>query len=148
MNACHNITTLTHHDIPSLHALHGLCFESPWSMAVFTSTFQTPLGLIGFKIEMCDKIIGFIWARCIGETVDILTLCVHPDHQARGFAKTLLNHMYQHFQNHTFLLEVATTNKIAIHLYKTHQFSIIHTRRKYYKTPNGYLDAYVMEKSS
>lgn len=99
-----------------------------------------------FKIlvfEKESKIRGFLMYSVLYSTIDVLDIIVEEKFRNQKIASILLDYM---ITNSTpggrIYLEVAVNNEPAIHLYEKFGFKIIHTRKKYY----GTLDGYVMER--
>ncbi len=133
--------------------IHRMCFPDPWVANAFFDYFDKTewdgvFGIAATEKNITDKVIGFILGRTCFDTNDILTFAIYPDFQNQGLGKCLLRD-YLEMVPQTCLLEVATTNKAAIYLYKKFGFDIILTRRDYYNNadPNK-RDAYVMERKA
>lgn len=153
---------LTGCDALSMANIHGLCFPDAWTEELFFDCFTKPEwdGVFGFGIEQSPELIkpphpvstqstssllaGFILGRTTYETNDILTFAVNPAYQGIGIGRTLLT-TYLNAVSCACLLEVATSNTAAIHLYNAFGFEIIASRRDYYDSPDPAMrDAYVM----
>lgn len=95
-----------------------------------------------------DKFIGFLLARSIYESLEILKLGVFPEWQHRGIGTRLIEQSFaeglRRGCNRCFL-EVRKSNQKAIQFYYGHGFRIAGTRINYYTDPAE--DAWVMEKS-
>ncbi len=89
-----------------------------------------------------DKVIGFLIATCLYETVDILSIVVDQEERQKKVASNLIDYLISEFDDNveTITLEVAVNNVPAINLYKKFGFEIVNIRKKYY---NG-IDAYLM----
>ena len=70
-------------------------------------------------------------------------IIVSKMYRALGLGKKLMSYFIDNYLNFgdRVLLEVATKNNIAINLYQSYDFKIIHKRNNYYQDD----DAYVME---
>lgn len=91
--------------------------------------------------EVDDKVVGFIIATCLYETVDILSIVVDPAYRRKKIASILIDYLFSEVQDtvQVVTLEVAVNNESAINLYKKFGFEIINTRKKYYHDVDGYL---------
>lgn len=88
-----------------------------------------------------NKVVGFIIATCLYETVDILSIIVDPLYRRKKVATNLLDYLFSEIDDEveTITLEVSVNNVNAINLYKKFGFEIINTRKKYYNGIDGYL---------
>lgn len=84
---------------------------------------------------------GFIIANKIYENIEVLLVYVKDEFRKCGIATKLLLDL-ETFNVDNVLLEVSVLNIPALELYKKCGFTIINTRKKYYKG----IDAYVMKK--
>lgn len=95
-----------------------------------------------------DRLIGFLLARSIYESLEVLKLGVFPDWQRRGIGTRLIETAFaegiRRGCNRCFL-EVRKSNQKAIQFYYGHEFRIAGTRVDYYTDPVE--DAWVMEKA-
>lgn len=89
--------------------------------------------------------IGFIAAddRGAEHVAWVATLCVHPDHQGKGYAKAMLDEVEAKVRAPYLRLCVRPTNTPAINLYQHRGYTQIDSWHKYY---NDGSDAIVMEK--
>ena len=156
--------------------IHQHCFPDAWSIDVFCDYFDRPewSGVFGFAIMHRDEqldthpdipmgthlsvhddmqtdahetLVGFILGRTIYALNDILTFAVDPLYQGKGLGHALLA-AYIDALSCDCLLEVATGNTAAIHLYTRLGFETLMTRRNYYEHPDPAMrDAYVMRLS-
>jgi len=95
-----------------------------------------------------DRLIGFLLARSIYESLEVLKLGVFPEWQRRGIGTQLLETAFaegvRRGCNRCFL-EVRKSNQKAIQFYYELDFRIAGTRIDYYTDPVE--DAWVMEKA-
>lgn len=154
---------LVQDDAFSMAAIHSLCFPDGWTAELFSDCFTKPEwgGVFGFGIDYVAQqsdsplekaapypLAGFILGRTTLETNDILTFAVQPAYQNNGIGRTLLT-AYLNVVPQKCLLEVATGNTAAIHMYNTFGFHIIASRHNYYDNPDPLMrNAYVMSKES
>ena len=139
--------------------IHRLCFPDAWTIELFYDCFTKPewSGVFGFGIDYPLKLsdssfekskhanlVGFILGRTTYETNDILTFAVNPAYQKNGIGRILLA-AYLEVAPPKCMLEVATGNAAAVHLYNTFGFKIIASRHDYYDNPDPAMrNAYVM----
>ena len=160
---------LTQSDASCMAGIHKLCFPNAWTAETFSNYFDKPEwdGVFGFAVEQelpehnsrthnssahnsttqspsAPPLAGFVLGRTVYNTNDILTFAVAPLYQGKGLGRLLLT-TYLDAISCGCLLEVATGNTAAIHLYSTFGFEIIASRREYYDSPDPAMrDAYVM----
>jgi ribosomal-protein-alanine N-acetyltransferase len=95
-----------------------------------------------------NELIGFLLARSMYESLELLKLGVFPHWQRRGIGTRLIETAFSEGSrrgcNRCFL-EVRKSNQKAIQFYYAHDFRIAGTRMNYYTDPVE--DAWVMEKT-
>lgn len=134
-----------HKDAPyeALAFIHGVNLYDAWD----ADTFDALLTIYGTKgiVLLEDGVAkGFILYRQAFDDAEILTFCVIPNDQNKGFGQKLIEEMFTHLQKPgKCFLEVSNTNEAAIHLYKKTNFKIVHTRKDYYGQGQ---DAFMMMK--
>ncbi|MBN2241273.1 MAG: GNAT family N-acetyltransferase [Acidobacteria bacterium] len=94
-----------------------------------------------------DELIGFLLARALYESLELLKLGVFPQWQRRGVGTQLIETAFSEGLRRgcsRCFLEVRKSNENAIQFYYGHGFRIAGTRIHYYTDPVE--DAWVMEK--
>ena len=122
----------------ALTELHKVCFSNPWSLENFQQILSLPT-----TFGLGDHT-GFILCSDLGDTLEILTLAVHPDYRRQGVASHLLKSLqdFAHQQGHQkIFLEVNVTNTPAINLYLKNGFKQIGRRKDYYHKQGKSFDA-------
>lgn len=139
-----------------LTEIHRSSFSEWWSSSSFQNMLMDPsyFGiLVGKEINSKKNIYGFILSRKIFDEVEIITLCVRPEHRRSGFGKLLMLENIRQVVSAAsndpdcavkIFLEVADTNVAAIGLYNLLGFQNISKREKYYKKDGEQIDAHVM----
>lgn len=131
----------------SLAFIHGICFPyDVWSQETFESFCDELWGnVIGWLAIDENREAGFILARQVADTAEILSFGVLPRFQCKGIGRQLLNQLIDAMEVPVFL-EVSVDNKSAVHLYQSVGFEIMTIRRDYYNKPGhkGSKDAYLM----
>lgn len=92
--------------------------------------------------EENDRIIGFLTYYKNYEIIDLLNIAVCREYQRRGIANKLIDYLTKISDVEKIMLEVKTTNTVAIEFYKACGFTVLRTIKNYY---DG-VDAYAMEK--
>ncbi len=88
-----------------------------------------------FVYEEDEKLLGFIIAKYIGDTSDLLQIAVDKAHKQMKIGKKLLNYCIDHLKKEgvkEMILEVGAENSEAIRFYKGFKFEYVHLRRNYY----------------
>ena len=91
-----------------------------------------------------EPVVGYVVTWRSGDVVDLQRIAVHPDHQRRGLARTLLDAAVaagRAERADRMLLEVAAGNRPALAFYAEAGFVEIDRRRRYYRDGS---DAVVM----
>lgn len=78
------------------------------------------------------------------DIIDIINIVVKPEHQNNHIGTKLLTHLINKHPNKKIMLEVKTTNTIAINLYQKFNFKQVNIRKQYYKDKT---DAIIMERN-
>ena len=126
---------------PILTQIHAQAFSEPWSTDTFSSLLKLPTTL-GWANEY-----GFLLVSDLGDTLEILTLAILPQHQRQGLATQLLLEMCNWAKQQgkkAVFLEVAQDNDKAKSLYTKLGFQITGKRSGYYKRANTHIDAICM----
>ena len=100
-------------DLKEVLAIEKVCFSNPWTADTF-----------------------------LGE---INNVAIHPDYQGKGYGELAMHHVLEHLREsgaQLVTLEVRTSNRPAIALYRKLGFQIIGIRKDYYTNPVE--DAYLM----
>jgi ribosomal protein S18 acetylase RimI-like enzyme len=87
-----------------------------------------------------EKPIGFYWIETRDHRLHIHAICIHKDHQGKGYGKYLMNEIFEKREVgiHAIELGVEMNNDVAITLYKKLGFIIVNQLED--------LGFYIMEK--
>jgi ribosomal-protein-alanine N-acetyltransferase len=135
-------------DLPEIMEIENASFTLPWSRGSFKYELMHKETI--FKTAVSNgKVIGYICARVIIDTIHILNLAVAPKFRRAGIGSTLLQDALEELKKSTHganfvILEVRESNTPAIRLYEKFGFNIMYRRRHYYQMPDE--DAVVMGK--
>jgi [ribosomal protein S18]-alanine N-acetyltransferase len=130
-------------------SLHQRCFDDYWPAGTLQELLSV-LGTIGIAAFIDRAMIAMAIARTIDVQCDILTICVAPAHRGAGIGRTVLRAVELRARAsgaETVFLEVAETNAAATGLYRDAGYGAIATRRNYYSSELGKVNAIVMKKS-
>jgi ribosomal-protein-alanine N-acetyltransferase len=129
------------HFAPILAKIHAQAFDNPWSEASFLSLLKLPT-----TTGWANKY-GFLLVSDLGETIEILTLAILPQHRRKGIASSLIDEMCAwalEQKKKAIFLEVAQDNLVAKKLYQKKGFKPTGKRPAYYKKGHLRVDAICM----
>ena len=133
-------------DLRDIYLIELKSFPYPYSLEAFTGLLILFPKL--FLVAVCEgRIAGYI----MGSITDsgeghIMSIAVHPQYRGGGVGTALLEaieEVYRSLGVKRVFLEVSTTNREAMGLYKKFNYRLQGTKSNYY--PDG-SDAYVMAK--
>jgi [ribosomal protein S18]-alanine N-acetyltransferase len=124
--------------------LERLLFEGddPWHAEAFLEALRA--GHHYLTAREGDSLVGYAGLARVDAEAEVHTLAVDPAHRRRGIGRALLRAVLDHVMGATVFLEVRTDNAAAIALYRSEGFTVIGTRRRYYR-PSG-ADAFTMRR--
>ncbi|EXJ16608.1 ribosomal protein S18-alanine N-acetyltransferase [Imhoffiella purpurea] len=129
-------------DLRAVLAVERQSYAFPWSLGIFEDCLR--VGYSCWVGELGSEIAAHgIMSVAVGEC-HVFNLCVHPDHQRRGYGRRLLRHLLSQALERgaeTAFLEVRASNAGARALYASEGFCEIGTRPRYYPAPGGREDA-------
>ncbi|MGH4016994.1 MAG: ribosomal protein S18-alanine N-acetyltransferase [Pseudonocardiaceae bacterium] len=131
-------------DVARCTDLERLLFagDDPWQPDVFIQALAAGHHYVAAREG--GSLIGYAGlVRCGGEA-EVHTLAVDPMYQGKGIGRALLRALLDHAAGMAVFLEVRTDNEPAIALYHSEGFTVIGTRRGYYR-PSG-ADAFTMRR--
>ena len=134
-------------ELAQVQDIENVCQQFPWSENQLRQSLSVDnrWGLL----DATGRLLGFAIIQLILDEASLLNIAVHPDHQRRGIALGLLQHILLELENNgssCCFLEVRSSNKAAIRLYKQLGFEQVGVRRNYYPATEGYEDAKVFKK--
>lgn len=118
--------------------------DDPWPADAFRQALAA--GHHYLVARQDGALIGYAGLARMGGDAEVHTLAVDPAYQGRGIGRALLRALLDHAVGATVFLEVRTNNEQAIALYRSEGFTVIGTRRRYYR-PSG-ADAFTMRRGS
>ena len=141
-DAAPRIRRLAYADLPQVIAIERRAFPTPWSLAMFVLELSKSSGVC-LAALVDGRIAGYVVCSRYADVWHVMNVAVDPDHQRRGIAAALLDHLVGEVGDDAPLtLEVRRTNAAAMRLYERHGFRAAGVRRRYYQD-NGE-DALVM----
>ena len=125
---------------PLLASLHAAAFpEAPWSEEACSGLINSP-GNFGWIAALGETPGGFVLARGLVESVEIVSLGVAPPVRRQGLARRLLATVLDQATKAgagRLLLEVAEDNGPARAFYAAAGFALDGRRRGYYRRPGA-----------
>lgn len=134
-------------DLPAVYRLEKQCQTTPWPRWFFLSALRT--GTTGWVLEIDGKIIGFGMVRTKRGRAHIQNMCVLAEYRHRGMGRRIMLQLMtvakkQHARK--AWLEVRTTNRAALILYRKLGFRVTGFHKRYYVTSSGRKSAFVMSR--
>jgi len=130
-----------------LAALHRICFpDDPWEAGAL-SRIMALSGGFGWLAWEGPAPVGFILVRDLGNECEVLSLGVTPRWRRRGIAQALLAAAVAESERRnlpSLVLEVAIDNDAASALYSSAGFIAVGRRARYYRRPDGRVDALIL----
>jgi [ribosomal protein S18]-alanine N-acetyltransferase len=130
--------------LPAAAALHRICFpEDPWDAAGLAGILSMPGGFGALALDD-GAALGFVLGYVVEDSAELATIGVAPSARRRGMAQLLLRHAVEVARQAgaaRLFLEVAIDNEAALALYACCGFKEVGRRPRYYRRPEGALDA-------
>jgi ribosomal-protein-alanine N-acetyltransferase len=131
----------------AISLLHRVCFpEDPWDAEAIEQIMGIP-GFFGQVAWTNDVPFGFALALALGEEAEIVSLGVLRDHRRRGAGSAMLDAICGEARLRgadRVVLEVALDNEAARALYAGRGFTVVGTRRNYYRRAERWVDALIL----
>lgn len=134
-----NLQSVGPAEAPLLAALHGECFDLPWSAADFASLLAAP-GAAAHLASNGTEPLGFLLTRRAADEAEIITTATRPFARRRGVAAALLAVAMRELAGAgitRLFLEVAAGNDGARAFYRAQGFTEVGQRRGYYERDAG-----------
>ena len=141
-------------DLPAVYQIEQEVFPSPWPRSAFLYIAKSSWGTRGeilvlehIAADSKPKLIGYAcltWEKGLGH---LLNLAIEKSFRRKKLGERLLLtaiNIFVEKELSTAVLEVRTSNSIAIRLYERHGFAVHHVEKAYY--PDGE-DGLVMVKA-
>jgi len=133
--------------VEALAVLHRACFpDDPWEAGALARVMALSGGF-GWLAWEDEQPAGFILVRDLGNECEILSLGVTPRWRRRGIAQNLLATAIDEATRRALpsvVLEVAVDNDPAGALYADAGFVAVGRRARYYRRPDGRIDAAIL----
>lgn len=129
------VEPLSPSDLPAIMAIENRSFVTPWTEEMYRGVFSDSY-LNGIKWVENDEIRGYFVYGLLLPTLEIMNVVVSPDHRREGIGRKMMTWVLAEGKQRgctEAFLEVRVSNAAAIKLYESFGFSVIHTRKKYYR---------------
>lgn len=137
--------TMRHADLDQVVKNESLGYGEGWTRRIFIDCLRA--GYQCWVLANKYQVVAHgVMSVAIGEC-HLLTLCVHPDYQRRGYGRKIFNLLLDRAMKldaQKCFLEVRVSNAPAIALYKSMEFVRIGERKNYYPGREGREDALIM----
>lgn len=121
-------------------------FDDFWNYNILKNELESP-NSIYLKLEINQEIIGFAGITVTLDVAELNNIVIKKSQRGNGYSSILLNELIKIASQKgctKINLEVASSNVIAINLYKNHGFEQVGLRKKYY---NNIEDALLFTKN-
>ena len=132
-------------DLEAVHAIEVRAYPFPWTLGIFRDCLHADYQ--AWVLLHDGEVIGYFMMSLAAGEAHLLTVCVAPEQQGRGYGRTLLRAILQIARGRgaeRVFLEVRPSNTGAIALYFDEGFNEIGRRPRYYPAKVGREDALVM----
>lgn len=132
-------------DVKAVFQLHQQELKANWSLMLYKHELLD-LNTRAYVYKQDDKVVGFIVAKYIGVTSDLLQIAVDKKYQKQKIGYKLLDYVWKglvHEGVEEMILEVRAKHTDVIAFYERFGFKILYTRKNYYGPRR---DALVMRK--
>ena len=127
-------------DLERLALIHAESFPGAgWSAADLAALLreETVFGLVVRRANLWGtrSPVAFVLIRSVAGEAEVLTLAVSSLNRRRGFARTLMDHVFRrlyHDRAESLFLEVDAGNEAALALYRRLRFNKVGERKGYY----------------
>ncbi len=119
-------------DLDNIYKIAVSSFDIPWEKVSIEAEFYKDYASI-YVYEVDNTVKAYIITWLIGDEAELLTIAVDENLRNKGIGKTLIDYVMKLYgSNVLWHLEVACSNKSAIHLYKSYGFEINSIITSYY----------------
>jgi ribosomal-protein-alanine N-acetyltransferase len=139
-----NIVNATNEHIAWIAAAEARIFSDAWSEAALRSHLSLSTSRALLAIGEGGEALGYLLGCVIAPEGEVYRIATLPEHRRGGVGDALLSAFLT--QADECFLEVRASNAPAIALYGAHGFSLVATRKNYYKDPTEDALIYKREK--
>ena len=135
------ITKMSIKDLESISTILEIEFDDFWNYNILKNELQNPNSLY-IVCKDSDEIIGFAGITITLDTAEINNIVIRKSYRGNGFSTPLLENLINIAKEKKCMkvnLEVASSNNIAINLYKKFGFEKVGLRKGYYNGEDAIL---------
>ncbi len=130
------IRRMQYRDVPAVAALEAATFARPWSEASFRREVEENRVARYMVAERDGRILGYAGAWVVLDECHITNIAVAEPARGQGLGKALLEALLRYMSNLGAAwadLEVRLSNERAQALYRSHGFTVLGKRKRYYE---------------
>ncbi|MGM9681582.1 MAG: ribosomal protein S18-alanine N-acetyltransferase [Eubacteriales bacterium] len=121
-----------------ISAIEHAAFTDPWSDASIRFCIGNPVFAFTVALDENGRVAGYLIGSLLPPEGEICSLAVRFDLRRQGIGACLLSDFLRKGEQlacDRFFLEVRSSNRAAIGLYRSHGFEAFSTRKNYYSRP-------------
>lgn len=125
-------------DVDRVVQIETGAFTTPWSAETFHGLVDRPGAELHVLEHPSDGVIGYAVLWCVLDQAELANIAVAPEHRGRGHGAELLARIMDVARERgvkSMYLEVRTSNREAVALYRRFGFAEIGVRQGYYERP-------------
>jgi len=121
-------------DVASVFKIDREVLNSNWSLLLYQHELLD-LNTRAYVYKIDDEVVGYVLAKYIGDTSDLLQIAVKKSFQNKKIGYELLKFVWDYLRNEgveEMILEVATRKEKIIEFYESFGFERLYVRKNYY----------------
>lgn len=121
-------------DVAEVFKINKQVLESNWGLLLYRHELLD-LNTRAYVYKENDKVVGYIIAKYIGETSDLLQIAVHKDYQKKRIGYELLKYTWDNLVGEgveEMILEVNAKHTSVVSFYESFGFETLYRRKNYY----------------
>ncbi len=121
-------------DVAEVFKINKQVLESNWGLLLYRHELLD-LNTRAYVYKENDKVVGYIIAKYIGETSDLLQIAVHKDYQKKRIGYELLKYTWDNLVDEgveEMILEVNAKHTSVVSFYEWFGFETLYRRKNYY----------------
>lgn len=121
-------------DVASVFKIDREVLNSNWSLLLYQHELLD-LNTRAYVYKIDDEVVGYVLAKYIGDTSDLLQIAVKKSFQNKKIGYELLKFVWEYLREEgveEMILEVATRKEKIIEFYEEFGFERLYVRKNYY----------------
>lgn len=121
-------------DVASVFKIDREVLNSNWSLLLYQHELLD-LNTRAYVYKIDDEVVGYVLAKYIGDTSDLLQIAVKKSFQNKKIGYELLKFVWEYLRDEgveEMILEVATRKEKIIEFYEEFGFERLYVRKNYY----------------